>query len=323
MKLDLWRIGVLVWIALGVFCGGPCEGQTTNLPVGIQDVIKLTRAGMTEEVILAQVKSAGVSYSLTPDQLIYLSNQGVSQNVIEALIRRDEPAPGTATAASGLPGRPTADFEYFHDLLAPYGTWQQVQGYGPCWRPTAATADPNWRPYTQQGHWIYTDSGWFWHSDYSWGKVAFHYGRWVRDNAGWVWVPGYDWAAAWVCWREAEGNLGWAALPPPATFKASSGLQFEGAPAGDSGFGLGPEAFTFVPCEHFWDRNLSAAVLPPDRVETVFKSSAVRNGYRMENGLLVVDGPGREHVGAITHREVRVESPVGRTEEIRKTSQKR
>ena len=66
--------------------------------------------------------------------------------------------------------------EHLQELLAPYGTWLDVPPYGRCWRPTAATADPNWRPYTQQGHWLYTEVGWSWHSDYSWGETVFHLG---------------------------------------------------------------------------------------------------------------------------------------------------
>jgi curli biogenesis system outer membrane secretion channel CsgG len=48
--------------------------------------VKLTKAGMSEDLIVARIKKAGVSYDLTDDQLIYLKNQGVSENVIAALL---------------------------------------------------------------------------------------------------------------------------------------------------------------------------------------------------------------------------------------------
>ena len=304
------------WVVFGALWCSPMssEGQTspTNLPAGVQDVVRLTRAGMTEEVVLAQLKSAGVSYKLTPDQLVYLSDQGVSQNVIKTLLQANNwSAAGAAGARASQPaGWPPVSFEYFRDALAPYGTWLQIPAYGWCWHPTAASADPNWRPYNEQGHWLYTDFGWFWHSDYSWGQITFHYGRWFRDDSKWVWAPGYDWAAAWVCWRESEGYLGWAPLPPAAGFKAGIGLQVEGGKAAESGFGLGPEFFTFVACDHFWDRNLAAAALPADRAAAVFKTSVVKDGYRMDQGRLVVDGPGRERVAALTGREVKIEKPM-------------
>jgi hypothetical protein len=315
----------LLVIAFGLLCwctANPLQAQpmATNLPPGIQDVVRLTRAGMTEEVILAELKTAGVSYHLTADQLIYLSNQGVSQNVLNALIQHEEPGPALAPNPPSLPasGAPPAwarallpgSLDRIQELLAPYGTWVEAPPYGLCWRPTAATADANWRPYTQQGHWVYTEAGWFWHSDYSWGHITFHFGRWFRDKGSWLWAPGNDWAPAWVCWREAEGYLGWGPLPPVAAFKPGVGLQFDGAPAADSAFGLGQEAFTFVPCDHFWDHNLAGAILTPDKAAEVFKASVVKNGYGSVNGIFSVEGVGRERVAALTHREVKVETPL-------------
>ena len=325
-RLSRLRLGraVLTVIALGALAwsaASPVQAQAvaTNLSPGIQDVIKLTRAGMTEEVILAQLQSAGVSYKLTSDQLIFLSNQGVSQNVIQALIRNEGPGSAAASNPDAIPpsGAPPAwarallpgSFDRIHDLLAPYGTWLEVAPYGQCWRPTAATTDANWRPYTQQGHWVYTEAGWFWHSDYSWGQITFHFGRWFHDKGAWLWAPGNAWAPAWVCWREAEGYLGWAPLPPAVIFKPGLGLQFDGAPAADSAFGLGPEAFAFVPCDHFWDRNLAAAMLPRDKAAEAFKASVVKNGYRFVNGVFCVEGVGCDRVAALTHREVQVEVP--------------
>src|SRR5580698_11594556 len=96
MKIVLAFVG----IAVGWVCWNPgnaCNAQTppannnqaasANLPSGIEDVIKLTHAGLNEDVILNKIKNDGVSYNLSTDQLIYLSNQGVSQNVISALLQ--------------------------------------------------------------------------------------------------------------------------------------------------------------------------------------------------------------------------------------------
>jgi hypothetical protein len=311
--------GTLVW---SVTASALAQTSATNLPSAIQDVIKLTRAGITEEVILAQLRSAGAAYTLTRDQLVFLSNQGVSQNVIDALIHGEETPTAAAPAVESVPasGAPPAwartmlpqTPQRLRDLLAPYGTWLEVPPFGQCWRPTAANADPNWRPYTQQGHWLYTDVGWYWHSDYSWGEIVFHSGRWFRDKGSWVWAPGKEWAPAWVCWREAEGCLGWAPLPPAAIFKPGVGFEFEGAPVLDSGFGLGPEAFTFVPSDHFWDRNLAATLLPAEKVAGIFQTSVVKNGYHAVKGVLAVEGVGRERVAALTRREVKVETPTVR-----------
>ena len=52
--------------------------------------------------------------------------------------------------------------EYFHEQLAPYGAWVHVPDYGWCWRPTVAVANVNWRPYYDNGRWVYSDHGWYW-----------------------------------------------------------------------------------------------------------------------------------------------------------------
>jgi hypothetical protein len=213
--------------------------------------------------------------------------------------------PGDSSASGAAP-----TFDAFHDQLAPYGTWVQEAGFGWCWRPTVATFDVNWRPYGDSGHWIYSDAGWSWESDYPWGGVAFHYGRWRRDNLGWVWVPGYDWAPAWVTWRHTDGYLGWAPLPPEAVFRAGVGLEFGGHLALDVDFGLPADAFLFVDYGHFWDHNLRGFFLPRDRADLIFHRSVIVNGYRMDHGRFFVEGLGRDRVAMFTHHEVRVEAPA-------------
>jgi len=314
------------------------QAAPPSLPPGVQDVLKLSQAGLGEDVILAQVRNAGATYNLSADQLIYLSKSGVSQNVIKALMGNSgaapsapppvtpPPAPSAPTAVAPPPtslpptapppagppgvGAPPPTLDSFQQQLSPYGSWVQVPGYGLCWRPSVATFDPYWRPYGYEGHWTYTDEGWYWDSDYPWGGIAFHYGRWYRDSvAGWVWVPGYDWAPAWVTWRHSEGYVGWAPLPPRAVFRAGVGLEFDGRLAVDVDFGLGVDAFLFVGYDHFWDRDLHAYFLPHDRMLGIFRHSVIMNGYRFDHGRFIVEGLGRDRIAGFTHHEVRIERP--------------
>ncbi len=108
-------------------------------------------------------------------------------------------------------GAPT--YQTFYDGLSPYGSWVNYPGYGYCWVPNGM--DPNFSPYMTNGHWVYTDMGWTWVSDFAWGWGPFHYGRWFEDPYyGWMWAPGYDWAPAWVIWGDYGGYYGWACLGP-------------------------------------------------------------------------------------------------------------
>ena len=109
----------------------------------------------------------------------------------------------------------TVSTDVFVTALAPYGDWVYVGSYGRVWRPSAAVVGVGFRPYGPGGHWVHTDYGWSYESDWEWGWAPFHYGRWYLDQGhGWVWIPGNAWAPAWVSWRYGGGYVGWAPLPP-------------------------------------------------------------------------------------------------------------
>ena len=107
-------------------------------------------------------------------------------------------------------------YQTFYDELSPYGQWIDYPEYGYVWVPDAS---PDFRPYSTNGHWVWTDDyEWMWVSDYDWGWAPFHYGRWEEDAYyGWIWIPGYEWSPAWVAWRDGGDYYGWAPLRPGIT----------------------------------------------------------------------------------------------------------
>ena len=124
------------------------------------------------------------------------------------IVSNDYPEPAPAPP----PPAPEVSYQSFYDELSPYGTWIDYPGYGYVWMPSV---DPGFKPYSSDGHWVYTDAGWTWASDYNWGWATFHYGRWFYENGyGWMWKPGYEWAPAWVSWRRSPDYYGWAPLGP-------------------------------------------------------------------------------------------------------------
>jgi hypothetical protein len=121
--------------------------------------------------------------------------------------------PVSAPAPAGV------SYQTFYDELGPYGHWINNPGYGYVWMPAV---DAGFRPYATNGHWLYSDAGWTWVSDYPWGWAVFHYGRWFyEDGYGWMWVPGHEWAPAWVSWRRGTDVYGWAPLSPGVSAAAS------------------------------------------------------------------------------------------------------
>jgi len=397
---------VLACVAVGWMCwsgGIVCSAQTapSNFSPDLQEVVKLSQAHMSDDVIVNFIKSSGKSYRLNANDILYLSELGVSQGVISALQTASSggspayqnpatvplpttpppplqvqplPAPAIAYPPPPAPAVPVVDmqqeqraailrdngppapavpvvdmqppaqepsFDYFHDQLAPFGTWVNVGGVW-YWHPDQAiAANPDWRPYYDMGQWVETDNGLFWQSDYTWGDIPFHYGRWVLDPVrGWLWAPDYTWGPSWVYWRhaEADGAIGWAPLPVGAVFVGGA-LMFNGvAVTADFDFGLGDGFFVFVGYDHFHEGFFRmrgheyAFHVPRERVREFYGRSVIRNNFRRdEQGRFVNDGIGRDRIERLTrveHSSFEERNPVGdrnklavqRAEEINRAS---
>jgi hypothetical protein len=106
-------------------------------------------------------------------------------------------------------------YQQFEEPLAQAGAWTDDASYGRIWIPSPMVVGENFTPYYTAGHWVLSEYGWTWVSDWGWGWAPFHYGRWVVvAGRGWAWVPGRVWGPAWVAWRSGDGYVGWAPLPP-------------------------------------------------------------------------------------------------------------
>ena len=76
------------------------------LPPGIYpssalaQVIKLTQAGVSEDVIMAYVTNSTSLFNLDPDKIIYLKDIGVPDELVTAMMQRDQAVAG----ANGLHG---------------------------------------------------------------------------------------------------------------------------------------------------------------------------------------------------------------------------
>ncbi len=220
-----------------------------------------------------------------------------------------------AFALSTTPGRAQADYStdapedvnYFYNDLSPSGQWVDLEGYGWCWQPSVVASNPGWQPYCDDGHWVYTDAGWFWQSDYDWGWAPFHYGRWLRhEHAGWVWFPDRVWGPAWVTWRTGGNECGWAPLPLHAVCDANAGFLYNGVRVGANfDFGLPVECFTFVALGDFCAPDLGHHRLARPDVDRIYARTSIINDYRFANKTVVNRGIPVERIAAVTHRDLR------------------
>jgi hypothetical protein len=118
------------------------------------------------------------------------------------------------------PGEAAPDLGLFDRTLAPYGRWVHDARWGRLWTPH----DLRYRPY-DRGYWQLTSWGMTWVAEEPFGWIVTHYGRWFWSGR-WYWRPDNVWGPAWVMWREADGYLGWAPMPPLRVVIAESHWRF-------------------------------------------------------------------------------------------------
>jgi hypothetical protein len=212
-------------------------------------------------------------------------------------------------------GQPDASFQTFYDQLGDQGSWIQTDNYGYVFQPNVS--DPDWAPYSD-GHWVYTDGGWTWASNESFGWATYHYGRWANiDGTGWVWVPGYTWAPAWVSWRYGGGYCGWAPLPPETLYGAeygepgfAIGLGFHFGGDVDIGFNIGPGCYNFLRVEDMGERNYHGRYANRGRNFALVNQTTnitnvnVNRGGRNNFNAVVVNGPPLNEVNAHAREHV-------------------
>lgn len=225
------------------------------------------------------------------------------------------PAPASPAAAPApVASAPPADSPttaYFYNELAPYGNWVNVEGYGWCWQPTVTVIHAGWRPYFDRGRWVYTDCGWYWHSDYSWGGIAFHYGRWFHSPRwGWCWWPDRVWGPSWVSWRYTDAYCGWAPLPPYACYSPGLGFTYYGSSVSFSfGFGLGAYCYGWVPWGSFCSYYPYRYAVCGAPARDIYHHSRPANHYDHRghgaNPRIVNEGPGLHKVQTLARSEVR------------------
>lgn len=304
----------------------------TDLTPTVREVIRLSESGVGDQVVLAYIQNAQTQFNLSADHILYLRDLGLAPEVLTAMLNHDKGLPVQMSAATPQPqpepvpqeppppsepvtapltptyvSNPPAEVNYFYNDLSPYGEWVSLEGFGWCWQPRAVIVNRAWRPYCDGGHWLYTDAGWYWQSDYSWGWAPFHYGRWqMHERCGWVWIPDTAWAPAWVIWRSSGDSCGWAPVPPHATFDVRFGWRYNGISVGlNFDFGLRPDHFTFIAMHDFNHRDLSHYRMPRTEVTRIYNRTTVINNYTVNNNRIVNRGVPVDRVSAATHTEFR------------------
>lgn len=306
------HLGILAFTAALAFSAYCSEG--------VDDVIKLQRSGVENEVIQAFVQDSTIAYELSVDDIQRLEDANVSATVIVAMIdhgktlRNERPAavavsdsqPEIQTVAVA-PADGQANISTFYESLAPYGTWSQDENASWVWEPTDSVRDPNWRPYATNGHWTWTDHGWYFESASPYGWATFHYGRWGYNREHrWSWAPDNVWGPAWVDWRQSDDHIGWAPLPFGSHFEADLGFSFRGKNVGfDFHADLNERDYCFVDSNRFLDVNIGIVLIPETRRHDVYsRTKIINNTYVYNDNRIINKGVSTTIVERATKRKI-------------------
>jgi outer membrane lipoprotein SlyB len=141
-------------------------------PLGMADIKALAKAGVSDDVIISQIKSSHTVFRLSAADIIDLHNAGVSDGVVNFMINTQssaEAAPVTATTvvASAPPPPPVETVT----VIAP--------------RPGYVWVDGEW---IWSGSWVWVAGHWAYppHPEAIWVR-----GDWGRGPRGWYRSPGH------------------------------------------------------------------------------------------------------------------------------------
>ncbi len=216
-----------------------------DLSPGLAEIIKLAQAQIGSDTILAYIQNSRQAYNPTADEILYLTDLGVSEKVVAALVNKTDtglaPAPVAAPENmidSSAPPAPAAsamelslpDGQAALQATSPSGTYgsyatspeEQIEA------PMAADPPPLQNPQdsyfydslSPYGNWVQTPaSGWGWQPmaasvDSGWVPYRDR-GRWMLTDDGWYWASDYSWG--WAAFHygrwEFELPYGWVWIP--------------------------------------------------------------------------------------------------------------
>ncbi len=126
MKISIARVRTL--LVLGVLAvvsyatvsaattNAPAPATPASLPYGVNEVLKLNQAQISDDIIVNYVQNSGTTYNLGAQDIVYLRNQGVSDRVVNAMLAQRQRladaaaaqvAAQNAAAAAAQPVAPT------------------------------------------------------------------------------------------------------------------------------------------------------------------------------------------------------------------------
>ena len=226
---------MIVCLAMLLTLGAARQGRASE---GFEDLVQLVKAGVNESTLLGYVNESPVAYALTVDEILYLSDLGMSAETIEAIDAHGRtlaaaasgavaPAPSVATVleqvgaeneppAPGPGAVPAVEALPAQDVVQETVMAPPVETAPPADAADYSTFYETLAPY---GNWVDLDGEWCWQpttvlADPGWSPYC-QGGHWVYTDYGWAWQSSYSWGWApfhYGRWRH-HPRYGWLWRP--------------------------------------------------------------------------------------------------------------
>jgi hypothetical protein len=83
-----------------------CSLLAAQQPMGNDDVVKMVKAGLSDDIIVTSINASPGTYDTSPNGLIALKQAGASDKVIAAIVAKAGPAPSASAAVPAAPALP-------------------------------------------------------------------------------------------------------------------------------------------------------------------------------------------------------------------------
>ena len=178
-------VGALSVTGINSALADPPPPMEQGQPVSVPDVKMLAKSGMSDDVILSQIRNSHTVYHLSTAEIVDLKDAGVSQKVIDFMINTPSMNPSMPPPVVGAPAS-----------SPPVIVQEGIVGAAP--PPVIVEAIPvsPGLPYIWiGGFWTWHRGGWMWVRGH-WAvpphrNAVWVTGGWERHGGHTVWVSGY------------------------------------------------------------------------------------------------------------------------------------
>jgi hypothetical protein len=140
MKRILCLVSLAVALTAGCVFGPPPPypgyvvrppAPAPSPPLTDEDIVRMSHAGISESVMIEKINSNGLTVRPNPEQLVNLKKEGLSDNVLQAMVTARVGPPPSAAGTTYAYDYPGYYYPYYSPYYYPYPYSYYPYSYGP------------------------------------------------------------------------------------------------------------------------------------------------------------------------------------------------